>query len=114
MGFSATLRDFARLGQLLIKDGMAGGTRILPEGWVAQMTAMKPTGSDLQPGYGLQTWRVGSEPGSFAAVGLAGQFIYVHPESDTVIVKLSHFPPVEPEWLLPETLGYFEAIANAP
>ena len=115
MGFNATLRDFARLGQLMLDDGMAGDTRILPVGWVAQMTAMKPIGLPAGagfPGYGLQTWQIDAEPGAYAFVGLAGQFIYVHPSTNTVIVKLSYHPPVEPEWLTPEELGYFAAITN--
>ncbi|GAA0271009.1 serine hydrolase [Alteraurantiacibacter aestuarii] len=112
MGFNATLRDFARLGQVMLAGGMAGDTRILPEGWVDQMTVMKPTGAPL-PGYGLQTWQVDNEPGAFAAVGLAGQYIYVHPASGTVIVKLSYNPPAEPEWLDGEVLGYFARVANA-
>jgi CubicO group peptidase (beta-lactamase class C family) len=111
MGFNATLRDFARLGQLMIDGGMADGRRILPEGWVAQMTAMKPTGGEF-PGYGLQTWQVDGEPGAYAAVGLAGQMIYVHPSSRTVIVKLSYHPPVPPETTMPDTLDYFHAIAR--
>lgn len=117
MGFNATLRDFARLGQLLLDDGMAGDTRVLPEGWVAQMTAMKPTGLPAGggfPGYGLQTWQIDDERGAYAAVGLAGQFIYVHPSTNTVIVKLSYYPPVEPDYVLPETRAMFKAIANAP
>jgi CubicO group peptidase (beta-lactamase class C family) len=117
MGYNATLRDFARLGQLMLDDGMVGETRVLPEGWVAQMAAMRPTGAPAGagfPGYGLQTWQVDTEPGAYAAVGLAGQFIYVHPSTRTVIVKLSFNPPVEPEWLNPEVLGYFARVANSP
>src|SRR5690606_18827775 len=82
MGFNATLRDFGRLGLLMLNDGVRGDQRVIPEGWLAQMTAMVPTGSDdagALPGYGLQVWQVDDEPGAFAAVGLAGQFIYVHP-----------------------------------
>ena len=111
MGFNATLRDFARLGQLLLDDGKRGETRILPEGWVEQMTAMRPTGG-RRPGYGYQTWQIDDERGAYAAVGLAGQFIYVHPESRTVIVKLSYYPPAEPEHVMPQTLDYFKAIAR--
>ena len=113
MGFNATLRDFARLGQLMLDDGMRGERRILPEGWVAQMTAMEPTGAPAGagfPGYGFQTWKIDDLPGSYSAVGLAGQFIYVHPQSRTVIVKLSHYPPVEPEYVTPETLAMFADI----
>jgi len=117
MGFNASLRDFARLGQLLLDNGMAGDTRILPEGWVAAMSTIKPTGMPPGagfPGYGLQTWQVDSEPGAFAAVGLAGQFIYVHPQSRTVIVKLSYYPPVEPAGVDSDVLAYFAAIAKVP
>ncbi len=115
MGFNATLRDWALLGQLMLDDGMAGGERLLPEGWVAQMTAMRPTGLPADegfPGYGLQTWQVDGEPGAYAAVGLAGQFIYVHPATRTVIVKLSHYPPVPPASTDGDVLGYFARIAH--
>lgn len=116
MGFNAVLRDWARLGQLMLDDGMVGDTRILPEGWVRQMTTMVPTGqtgADGFPGYGLQTWQVDGEPGAYSAVGLAGQYIYVHPATRTVVVKLSYHPPVEPAWLTPGEVAYFAAIANA-
>ena len=116
MGFNATLRDFGRLGQMMLDDGMRGETRILPEGWIAQMTAMEATGLPEGagfPGYGFQTWKIDELAGSYAAVGLGGQFIYVHPESRTVIVKLSHYPPVEPAHVTPETLAMFAAIAGA-
>jgi CubicO group peptidase (beta-lactamase class C family) len=113
MGFNATLRDFGRLGQLMLDGGRRGGRQILPAGWVAQMTRMTPTGAPM-PGYGLFTWRVDDEPGAFAAVGLAGQFIYVHPQSRTVIVKLSFYPPAEPEHVRPETIAFFNAVAHTP
>jgi CubicO group peptidase (beta-lactamase class C family) len=115
MGFNATLRDFGRLGLLLLNDGRRGGERILPEGWVAAMTAMKPLDPAAGfPGYGFQTWQVDREPGAFAAVGLAGQMIYVHPASRTVIVKLSYWRPVPDETTVPDTLAFFQAIAHTP
>jgi CubicO group peptidase (beta-lactamase class C family) len=113
MGFNATLRDFGRLGQLLLDGGRRGDRQVLPAGWVEQMTRMLPTGAPM-PGYGLFTWQVDDEPGAYAAVGLAGQFIYVHPQSRTVIVKLSYYPPAEPEHVRPETLAFFKAVARAP
>jgi hypothetical protein len=36
---------------------------------------------------------MGQRPGSFQALGLQGQYIYIDPASRTVIVKLSYFPP---------------------
>ncbi|WP_082553708.1 serine hydrolase domain-containing protein [Altererythrobacter sp. Root672] len=111
MGFNAVLRDFARLGQLMLDGGQRNGRQILPAGWVDKMARMTPTGGPM-PGYGLFTWQIDDEPGAFSAVGLAGQFIYVHPQSSTVIVKLSHYPPAEPPTLLPETRAFFKAVAH--
>lgn len=117
MGFNATLRDFGRLGQLMLNDGMRGDTRVIPEGWMKQATAMLPTGAPAGqgfPGYGYQIWQVDDEPGTYAAVGLAGQFIYVSPATKTVIVKLSYYPPVPPTNVDGEAIAYFKAIAHTP
>lgn len=119
MGYNAVLRDFARLGQMMLDGGKANGKQVIPSGWVKEMTTMIPFpavyGRKAEfEGYGYQTWQVDKEPGAYSAVGLAGQFIYVHPATRTVIVKLSYHPPVEPEWLTGEVLSYFKAIANAP
>ena len=119
MGFNATLRDYGRLGELMLHDGKRGDAQVVPAGWLKQATTMLPTGIPKGtpggfPGYGLQIWQVDDEPGAFCAVGLAGQYIYVSPATDTVIVKLSHYPPVEPPTVTPETIGYFKAIAHAP
>jgi CubicO group peptidase (beta-lactamase class C family) len=121
MGFNARLRDFGRLGQLMLQDGMRGTTRILPEGWMKRATTMlpfpaiKPLGVNKPldaGGYGFQFWQLDDEPGAYAALGLAGQFIYVHPKSKTVIVKLSFYPQPEPASVMPETLAYFKAITS--
>jgi len=119
MGFNATLRDYGRLGELMLHDGKRGDAQVVPAGWLKQATTMLPTGIPKGtpggfPGYGLQIWQVDDEPGAFCAVGLAGQYIYVSPATDTVIVKLSHYPPVEPPTVMSETIGYFKAIAHAP
>ena len=118
MGFNATLRDFGRLGQLMLRDGKRGDTQVIPAGWMKRATTMLPTGTPAGsaefPGYGFFIWQVDDEPGAYCAVGLAGQYIYVSPATDTVIVKLSHYPPVEPPSVTPETIGYFKAIAHTP
>jgi CubicO group peptidase (beta-lactamase class C family) len=113
MGYNAVLRDFGRLGQMMLDDGKRGDRQVLPAGWVGQMAKMVPNGERM-PGYGLFTWQVDGEPGAFSAVGLAGQFIYVSPQTRTVIVKLSYYPPAEPESVLPETIAYFKAVTSTP
>jgi CubicO group peptidase (beta-lactamase class C family) len=119
MGFNATLRDFGRLGLLMLHGGKRGDAQVVPAGWLKQATTMLPTGIPKGagggfPGYGYQIWQVDDEPGAFCAVGLAGQYIYVSPATDTVIVKLSYYPQPEPPTVSPETIGYFKAIAHAP
>jgi CubicO group peptidase (beta-lactamase class C family) len=117
MGFNATLRDFGRLGLMMLNKGKAGNVQVVPADWIKQATTMLPTGAPKGeggfPGYGFQIWQVDDEPGAFAAVGLAGQFIYVSPATDTVIVKLSYEPMAAPPSVEAETVGYFKAVAHA-
>jgi hypothetical protein len=91
-GFNATLRDFARFGQMMLDGGVADGRRIVSEEWVRESTESSgQTGAE--PGaYGLQWWMMGSE-GAYAAIGLQGQYIYIDPATRTVVVKLSYYPP---------------------
>lgn len=97
---SASARDWARFGQLLLADGMAGQRRLLPEGWVRRATT--PT---LDTGYGAGLWtnrvpglvpRWGAPWGlarapadAYFARGFMGQFIVVVPAERLVIVRLS-------------------------
>ena len=119
MGFNATLRDLrpprradAARRQARRYAGRAGGLGEAGDDDAADRPAHGFGGGF--PGYGYQIWQVDDEPGAFCAVGLAGQYIYVSPATDTVIVKLSYYPPVEPPTVTPETIGYFKAIAHTP
>ncbi|MGD2167860.1 MAG: serine hydrolase [Gammaproteobacteria bacterium] len=91
-GFNATLRDFARFGQMMLDGGIADGRRIVSEEWVRESTR-RSGGTDGRPGgYGYQWWMVG-DSGAYAAIGLQGQYVYIDPETRTVVVKLSYYPP---------------------
>lgn len=106
-GFNATLRDLARIGLMMLNEGKANGHQIVPTEWVREST--RPTGGP-GPGYGYQWWTV---PGSHAyqAIGLQGQYIYVDPDTRTVIVKLSYFPPEDTT--TSEEVAAFFAAASA-
>lgn len=88
-GFNATLRDFARIGLMVLNEGKANGRQIVPAAWIREST--RPSGGP-GPGYGYQWWTVANSR-AYQAIGLQGQFIYVDPDTRTVIVKLSYFPP---------------------
>jgi hypothetical protein len=59
--WSTTLHDMARVGVLMVHQGLWGGKRILDESWIYKMT--HPSFEDANTGYGYLTWlnaRVGS------------------------------------------------------
>jgi CubicO group peptidase (beta-lactamase class C family) len=107
-GFNATLRDWARFGQMVLDGGVADGRRLVPAEWIAQST--QPTGEEDQRrgGYGLQWWTMGGSE-AFSAIGLQGQYVYVDPATRTVVVKLSYFPPGDNSALDAETLAFMAA-----
>jgi len=45
-------------------------------------------------GYQYQWWTF-TDSDAYTGLGLQGQFIYVDPKTNTVVVKLSYFPPGE-------------------
>lgn len=93
-GLSAASRDVAAFGELVLRDGVWRGRRLLPEGWVALASqAHVPPGtapgderSDWTQGYGFQMWR--SRHG-FRGDGAFGQFCLVLPEQDVVVAMSS-------------------------
>ena len=92
-GVSATLRDYGRFGQFMLNDGVIGSTRVLPEGWIHEATASRQiVGKQLD--YGYMWWPVAARDGSFAdgafsARGIFGQYIYINPVRQLVVVVLS-------------------------
>ena len=94
----ATARDWARFGLLYANDGVAGGRRILPEGWVQYSASPTPGSRD---GYGAGFFtnrgesdfgrlrvRGGMPPDSFFASGTQGQRIVIAPAERLVVVRL--------------------------
>jgi CubicO group peptidase (beta-lactamase class C family) len=93
----ASARDWAKFGMLYVNDGVAGGRRILPEGWV-RYSARPTPGSAWGYGAGWWTnagdspgavWRrsLGMPAGSFFAQGFQGQFVVVAPAERLVAVR---------------------------
>ncbi|MEY2853991.1 MAG: hypothetical protein RL030_1123 [Pseudomonadota bacterium] len=106
-GFNATARDFARFGQMMLDEGIANGRRIVSVDWVRQSTRPTDAPDTQREGYGLQWWTLGS--GTYSAIGLQGQYIFVDPATRTVVVKLSYFPPGDNSALDAETQAFLRA-----
>jgi CubicO group peptidase (beta-lactamase class C family) len=99
----------------MLDQGAVGGKQLLSKEWVRLSTAMIPieTGASRpHEGYGFQWWRL-DDSGAYAALGLQGQFIYVHPASRTVIVKLSFFPPGDSSDAQSESVAFFQAVTRS-
>ncbi|MEY3589465.1 MAG: hypothetical protein RJA47_2061 [Actinomycetota bacterium] len=84
----ATARDFARFGWLYLNDGVWDGTRILPGGWVDHGRAWVASDDETGAGYGAHWWLPPALPGAMAAFGYEGQFTFVVPDRDLVVVRL--------------------------
>jgi CubicO group peptidase (beta-lactamase class C family) len=87
-GVNARARDFARFGMLYAKEGNWGGKQLISRGWVEEST--RPDAS-TDPSQDYQYfWWVNTPDGKnhFSAQGNYGQYIYVAPEKDLVIVRL--------------------------
>ena len=103
----ASARDWARLGQLYLNDGMAGDKRILPEGWAAYSASATP---NAWVGYGAGFWTyLGDSFGAnhrtahgwprdaYLAKGTIGQYAVIVPSQRLVIVRLGRSPNMPPE-----------------
>ncbi|WP_117191552.1 serine hydrolase domain-containing protein [Rhizobium terrae] len=94
-GLSMTARDLARIGEMMRQ----GGGGMVPETWVA----------DIWAGGNRETWATGSQAwllnggsyryywywtgtGAIAAIGIHGQWLWIDPKTETVIVRLASEP----------------------
>ncbi|WP_407353529.1 serine hydrolase domain-containing protein [Luteimonas sp. R10] len=92
----STARDLARFGLLYQDDGVFGGRRLLPEGWVRDASAPSGPQPDGEFGYGATLWLLQRSPGvppdTFAAFGNRGQYVVVVPARKVVIVRRGEDP----------------------
>lgn len=108
-GLSATLRDYARFGLYMLNEGMVNGKATLPPGWVAEATTPQQIGGETVD-YGYMWWPL--DHGAYSAIGIFGQFVYVHPESETVIAMWGAQPKPEGTDVIDE-YDFFNAVIAA-
>ena len=82
----------------------------VPAEWIRASTQPTEPEDNQRGGYGLQWWTFANTD-AFAAIGLQGQYIYVDPSTQTVVVKLSYFPPGDNSALEAETLAFMGAVS---
>ena len=112
-GVCATVRDLARVGQMIVQGGARGGTQIVSEAWLADIVENGDrdawAAGDLAqyfPGeplrYRSQWYVFGSKVPVLIAIGINGQSLHVHKQQGIVIAKVaSQALPIDPDrgWL---------------
>jgi len=81
----AATRDFARFGQFFLDGAKINGESIVPEGWITEATDMLYTTHYDGQGYGYQWWPNGD--GTYEAMGIFGQGIFIDPANQLVIAS---------------------------
>lgn len=91
-------RDTAKLGQLLVTDGVWQGRQVLPRGWIAESTMPRMSAAGIHYGYQWwigQTRMRGREYTWTAGVGYGGQRLFALPELGlVVVVNAGHYQSI--------------------
>jgi CubicO group peptidase (beta-lactamase class C family) len=115
---NVTTRDYAKFGRLYLENGVWDGEQIVPTKWVQQSRTIGRDflklkgfyGPEWDVGYKNQWWIPEGDEGEFTGIGIWGQYIYVNPARNIVIVKTSVDPLFDDRDL--ETIAAFQAIGR--
>ena len=119
-GLSISLRDYARFARLYLHEGSWNGEQLLPRDWIRDSLDIsadysKPGANNdgyNAIGYGYQWWVPEGDQGEFMAIGVYGQFLYVNPEQNVIIVKVNADPDFMAEHYELKHVEFFRAIAD--
>ncbi len=78
-------RDRAKLGELVLRRGRWGARQLVSEAWIDESTSAQVMADDPPTPYGFYWWIV-PELDAFTALGHGGNYIFVAPEPELVIV----------------------------
>ena len=98
-GLQLTPREMAKLGYLFLNEGQWDGKTILPASWVAASTASHANRGDKKE-YGYLWW-VDPQGKWYAALGRAGQHIFVYPAENLVVIFTADLPYTNDADLVP-------------
>jgi len=115
--FNAVARDYAKFGQLVLNKGNWNGKQIVSEKYIAEATtpatSLKDRTENDQPVdyYGYQYWMVNHNGvHAIAQNGLFGQYVYIIPAKNAVVVRLGESKVTKPiHHHQPENFTYIDA-----
>ena len=97
-GICVAPRDLARFGEMIRRRGVANGRQVVPGTWIDDINQRGDPDawarSELaeifpQASYRSQWYRIDRDRGVLIAFGIHGQFIYVHPDAEVVIIRMA-------------------------
>ncbi|UTD28637.1 serine hydrolase [Bradyrhizobium sp. WD16] len=121
-GICVAPRDLARFGEMMRRRGIAEGRQVVPGWWIDDIAGngsreawARGEFAPLFPKahYRSKWYAIDPERGVLAALGIHGQWIYIDPPSETVMIRLgSDHTPLDPE-AVKLWIDTFAAIARA-
>jgi CubicO group peptidase (beta-lactamase class C family) len=93
--FNSNARDFARIGQMVLNNGMFDGVEVVSKKYIDEATKpainLASNKGKLVNFYGYQFWIIHYRNYQIPfARGILGQYIFVIPEKNAVVVRLGH------------------------
>jgi CubicO group peptidase (beta-lactamase class C family) len=97
-GICVTPHDLARFGEMVRRRGVADGRQVVPGAWIDDVNERgDPEAwaasefSDLFPqaSYRNKWYRIDRANGVLCALGIHGQWIYIHPAAELVIIRMA-------------------------
>lgn len=83
---AGTARDLAKFGRLYLARGLHGGQQLLSERWIEHASA-RPSGGAPRA-YSFGWWPASPQGTDFMAAGKDGQFLYIAPARNAIVVRL--------------------------
>jgi CubicO group peptidase (beta-lactamase class C family) len=97
-GICVIARDLARFGEMIRRRGVANGRQVVPGGWIDDINergdpeawaASEFADIFPQASYRSKWYRIDRTRGVLCALGIHGQWIYIHPEAELVIIRMA-------------------------
>ena len=119
-GVCVTLRDLARFGRVVLDGGVGpDGQQVVPASWLDEVRGSvdAPRLLDLPTAladgtYRNQFWVTADPHGCFYGVGIYGQYVWMSPQHDLVVAKLSTLPDADAPGDWERHLDFFDRIVT--